>query len=232
MKFLFSFLLGLFFVFFFFNSIAYPDEYSAEYKIEVGKINIGSVSWDVSLRENDYSTSISLKDEGVLSFVYKFEGKYVAQGRLRGDVLEAEYYSQFWKTKKKEREVKIFFENNAVKSLKLVPKEKELPRINYVGLNGHLDPLSSMLNILVGSESSKVIDGRRVYSMVEKIKKTSNKKNGKKLEIKDYTNIWADHKRNDLEYIEIFQEKTSGSFVMPHKIKIKFDGMVFVLTKN
>ena len=34
---------------------------------EVGKINIGSVSWDVSLRKNDYSTSISLKDEGVLS---------------------------------------------------------------------------------------------------------------------------------------------------------------------
>ena len=67
---------------------------------------------------------------------------------------------------------------------------------------------------------------------LKKLKKPAIKKNGKKLEIKDYTNIWADHKRNDLEYIEIFQEKASGSFMMPHKIKIKFDGMVFVLTKN
>ena len=91
MKFLFSFLLKLFFVFFFFNSIAYSDEYYAEYKIEVGKINIGNVSWGVSLRENDYSTSISLKDEGVLSFVYKFEGRYEAQGRLRDNVLKAEH---------------------------------------------------------------------------------------------------------------------------------------------
>ena len=232
MKFLFSFLLKLFFVFFFFNSIAYSDEYYAEYKIEVGKINIGNVSWGVSLRENDYSTSISLKDEGVLSFVYKFEGRYEAQGRLRDNVLKAEHYSQFWKTKKKEREVKIFFENNALKKLKIVPKEKELPRIDYIGLNDYLDPLSSILNILIGSESSKVIDGRRVYSMVKTTKKSGNKKNSKRLEIKDYTNIWADHKRNDLEYIEIFQEKTGGSFMMPHQIKIKFDGVVFVLTKN
>ena len=225
MKFLFSFLLRLFFVFFFFNSITYSDEYYAGYKIEVGKINIGNVSWGVS-------TFVSLKDEGVLSFVYKFEGRYEAQGRLRDNVLRAEYYSQFWKTKKKEREVKIFFENNALKRLKLVPKEKELPRIDYIGLNDYLDPLSSILNILIGSESSKVIDGRRVYSMVEKTKKPGNKKNSKRLEIKDYTNIWADHKRNDLEYIEIFQEKTNGSFVMPHQIKIKFDGVIFVLTKN
>ena len=84
-----------------------------------------------------------MKDEGVLSFVYKFEGRYEAQGRLRDNILEVEYYSQFWKTKKKEREVKIFFENNALKRLKLVPKEKELPRIDYIGLNDYLDPLSS-----------------------------------------------------------------------------------------
>jgi hypothetical protein len=44
-------------------------------------------------------------------------------------------------------------------------------------------------------------------------------------------NIWADHKRNDLEYVEIKQEGGGEAFSMPEVIKIKFKGLLYKLRR-
>jgi hypothetical protein len=53
--------------------------------------------------------------------------------------------------------------------------------------------------------------------------------NHKKIFISEYTNIWADHKKNDLEYLEVFQNKRD---LLPKKIIIKFKGSIFYLINN
>ena len=53
----------------------------------------------------------------------------------------------------------------------------------------------------------------------------------KKILIEDYVNIWADHKRNDLEYVEIKQKYSEGAFSMPTVIKIKFKGLLYKLRR-
>ena len=47
------------------------------------------------------------------------------------------------------------------------------------------------------------------------------------LKIEDYTNIWADHKRNDLKKIEFFIEDD----FLPYEILIHFKERVFKLEK-
>ena len=49
--------------------------------------------------------------------------------------------------------------------LKQEPVEKEIARINLDGLYLYSDPLTSFLNILNGSEESKTVDGRRIYTL-------------------------------------------------------------------
>ena len=53
----------------------------------------------------------------------------------------------------------------------------------------------------------------------------------KKILIEDYVNIWADHKRNDLEYVETKQKYDEGVFFMPEIIKIKFKGLLYKLRR-
>ena len=53
----------------------------------------------------------------------------------------------------------------------------------------------------------------------------------KKIYIKDYFNIWADHKRNDLKFITIKQDLSKEDVFFPNNIKIKNKGLVFKLTK-
>ena len=47
--------------------------------------------------------------------------------------------------------------------------------------------------------------------------------------IKNYKNIWADHKRNDLKKITFIQSQNK---ILPDIIKIFFKGSVFKLQKN
>ena len=44
-------------------------------------------------------------------------------------------------------------------------------------------------------------------------------------------NIWSDHKRKDLEHIEIIQQSNGIIEVLPMIIKIKFKGLTFKLKK-
>ena len=78
----------------------------------------------------------------------------------------------------------------------------------------------------MGETRSLVVDGRRIYTMNAK----SNKKENKTvINISDYSNLWADHKRSKFEQISF--EKKDG-VLLPIKINIHFDERVFRLEEN
>jgi len=208
-----------------FSTSLLAEKYKVEYNIKVRGLEIGSLLWHLDLSLDKYKTTIELNDRGIFSGLYKFKGEYEVRGLIKNSIFFPQEYSQVWKTKRKEREVKIFFENDKISKLILRPKEKERARINYYDMVNYVDPLSSFLNILMNFSPSKTIDGRRTYTL--RPQKDTNKN---KILIENYNNIWAEHKRNDLEYIEIYKHK--GALLLPHKVKIKFKNILFELTEN
>jgi len=220
----------IFFVFTSFPSL-FAEDFKEAYVVEIGKIDIGKLLWDVNISNDNYKILIRLKSKGFLSKLYKFEGKYETSGNVVKGSLIPLRYKQFWLTKNKKREVEITFNNRSIIELEIFPREKENPRVRYAEIENHFDPLSSFLNILAGKEQSKTIDGRRIYSMVVENQNSYETRETKKILIEDYVNIWADHKRNDLEYVEIKQEYGGGSFSMPEVIKIKFKGLLYKLRR-
>ena len=215
---------NLFFILFFFSQSLPSKNFLAEYQIKTKGIKIGSLVWELEVAENYYKTFMQLRNKGFLSSLYKFKGEYNSEGEVINNVFIPIEYNQSWTTKKKSRDVKIVFNNQKVYELHLDPPEKELPRIKYGDLEKYNDPLTSFINILLNDTPSHTIDGRRIYLMFPEKKKEHNK-----ILIKEYANIWADHKRNDLEYLEIYQSQNS---LLPKKINIKFKGYVFSLIKN
>ena len=217
MKLLFSFFLFLF------CTPLVSKNFIAEYSIKVKGISIGKLAWDLSLSNDSYEMSLDLVDRGFLSNIYSFNGSYSAIGKIENKQFIPRNYTQLWVTKKKKREVEIYFENQKITKLILKPNEDEIPRIDFKKIHNYLDPLSSFLKIIIYGSKSYTIDGRRTYLLWPKKEGVSTK-----ISIQEYTNIWADHKRNDLEFIEIFQDQ---NHTLPKKIKIKFKGIIFVLNK-
>jgi len=207
---------------FFFN-ISYASSFSAEYKVSTTGIKIGNFIWSLNINDNNYQTKINLKNSGLLSSLYKFEGNYLSTGIIKNKAFKALEYKQFWKTRKKIKIVNMSFSNYLVE-LTQQPIENEVSRINFEELYFYFDPITSFLNILNGSNEAKTVDGRRVYTL----KKNETDSDGKiTLKIIDYKNIWADHKRNDLKKIEFFIEDG----FLPYKIFIYFKERVFKLEK-
>ena len=101
-----------------------------------------------------------------------------------------------------------------------------MPRINYRDLNNYVDPLASFINILFNQQPSYTIDGRRSYLLIPNKIDTYTK-----ILISEYKNIWADHKRNDLEFISTKQNLSREKTFFPNSIRIKNKGLVFKLTK-
>lgn len=231
MKLLFRIFLFFTFVVFYKATFLQAIEYNEVYKIEVKKINIGKLFWNVSYLKDSYSIHIKLEDKGIFSSLYNFKGEYKTIGNIKNDKLFPINYKQNWITKKKKREVKIFFEKNLLIKIKQLPIEKEFARINLIGLKNYLDPLSSFLNLLKEKDNLKTIDGRRTYSLVFDLATKNKNEKTKKIIIDNYNNIWSDHKRIDLEYIEITQTLGEEIITMPTNIKIKFKGILFKLTK-
>lgn len=215
---------NLFIIFLFLSTPVFSEEFSAEYTIKTKGVVIGSLFWYLHITPKKYDTSIKLKSQGILSGLYKFNGEYKSVGTIHKKRFVPKSYVQDWNTKKKKKVVKIIFQNNKVKELYNLPIESEKPRIDYTKINNFVDPVASILDILENNIPSYTIDGRRAYTMFPTMKKSELT-----IKIKDYVNIWADHKRNDLEYIEIIKSK---NYRLPQKINIKFKGMIFSLTKN
>ena len=211
----------IFFVIFVVNT-SYANNFSAEYKVSTTGIKIGNFSWSLNINDNVYQTEINLKNSGIFSPLYKFEGSYLSVGVIEDNIFKTENYKQFWKTKKKTKIVEMLFDDYLIE-LKQDPIEEEKARVNLEDLYLYFDPITSFINILNGENEAKTIDGRRIY----RLKKNEDGDGNIVLKIEDYINIWADHKRNDLKKIEFFIEND----FLPYEILIHFKERVFKLEK-
>ena len=226
-NFFFSFLLAINF-----PTALLAKNLEAFYKVEIGAINIGSLKWVIDIEDDSYKTSMFLKNKGLISGLYNFRGEYLSEGKIvKGEFIPS-LYKQLWKTRKKTRKVEILFDNRMVSNLFLSPKEKEFSRVDYLKIEGLVDPLSSFLNILVNDKNNfKTIDGRRLYNLSIDLEKKDKNIVSKKIFVKNYLNIWADHKRKDLKFIIIEQDLSDKEKLFPNNIKIKNKGLIFKLTK-
>ena len=211
----------VFFVIFVVNS-SYANNFSAEYKVSTTGIKIGNFSWSLNINDNVYQTEINLKNSGIFSPLYKFEGSYLSAGVIENNIFKTKNYKQFWKTKKKTKIVKMLFDDYLIE-LKQEPIEEEKARVNLEDLYLYFDPITSFINILNGENEAKTIDGRRIY----RLKKNEGEDGNIILKIEGYINIWADHKRNDLKKIEFFIEND----FLPYEILIHFKERVFKLER-
>jgi len=211
----------VFFIIFVINT-SYANNFSAEYKVSTTGIKIGNFSWSLNINDNIYQTEINLKNSGIFSPLYKFEGSYLSTGVIENNMFKALNYNQFWKTKNKTKIVKMSFDDYLIE-LKQEPIEEEIARVNLENLYLYFDPITSFINILNGEDEAKTIDGRRVY----RLKKNEGEDGNIILKIEGYTNIWADHKRNDLKKIEFFIEDD----FLPYEILIHFKERVFRLER-
>ncbi len=220
-----SFLIKIFIlVIFLMAKVVYANKIDVDYSVSVGGIKIGEFAWYLNINKDEYYSEINLKNSGILSSLYKFSGKYTCSGLIKDNKFLSKDYKQYWKTNKKVKVIEMTF-GNYLKNLIQDPEEIEKPRINLYKLYQHSDPISSFINILNGNYNSKTIDGRRVYDM-EKINGADPKI--VTVEINNYKNIWADHKRNDLEKIQLYLDKKN---FLPDVIKIHFKKRVFKLKK-
>ena len=201
---------------------SYANNFSAEYKVSTTGIKIGNFSWSLNINDNINQTEINLKNSGIFSPLYKFEGSYHSTGIIENNIFKTQNYKQFWKTKKKTKIVKMSFDDYLTE-LKQEPVEEEIARVNLDDLYLYFDPITSFINILNGENEAKTIDGRRIY----RLKKNESQDKNIILKIEDYVNIWADHKRNDLKKIEFFIKDD----FLPYEILIHFKERVFKLER-
>jgi len=218
------FILNNFFILLFFiSNPVYAESFYKKFSIKVSGLKIGELVWVLEIDNNNYSNDIKLKSKGFLSAIYTFEGDYFSKGIITNNKLKPNSYSHVWKTNKTEKTMNLSFENNKLSSLKQTPYEKEKLRIDVFNIKKTKDPLSSFLEIIMGETSSLVVDGRRTYTMNSSFNKKENKT---LINISDYSNLWADHKRSKFEKIS-FEKKHGG--LLPTTIFIHFDGRVFKL---
>ncbi len=207
-------------------NVVYGNEYSAAYEVSSKGIKIGALKWNIKKDGNNYEIKVDLKSKGLLSGILSFNGSYLSVGKINNDELIPRNYSQFWSTSKKQRVVNISFDKKKVVELNQNPEEKERERLDYFSLIDYSDPLTSFFNILEGAKDVKTIDGRRIYNIT--LIEESVKKNKKTYVIKNYINLWADHKKNDLEKISIIKKED----YLPEIINIYFKGQKFKISKN
>ena len=221
------FILSNFFILLFFiSSPVYAENFYKEFSIKVSGLKIGELVWILEINNNNYSNNIKLKSKGLLSAIYTFEGNYFSKGIVANNKLKPHTYNHVWKTNKMEKTMDLNFEDNTLSSLNQTPYEEEKLRVDVFNIKETKDPLSSFLEIIIGEAASLVVDGRRIYTMNAEFNKEENKT---VINISDYSNLWADHKRSKFEQISF--EKKDG-VLLPIKINIHFDGRVFKLEEN
>ena len=204
----------------------YAESFYKKFSIKVSGLKIGELVWVLEIDNNNYLNNIKLKNKGILSAIYTFEGNYFSKGIVVNNKLKPHTYNHVWRTNKTEKAMNLSFENNTLSSLNQTPYEKEKLRVDVFNIKQTKDPLSSFLEIIMGEASSLVVDGRRIYTMNAEFNKEENKT---VINISDYSNLWADHKRSKFEQISF--EKKDG-VLLPIKINISFDGRVFKLEEN
>ena len=195
------------------------------YVVKVGSIKIGELNWQIKIDEDKYLNKLGLKSKGLLSAIYSFKGEYFSEGQIYNNELIPKNYKHFWQTKKTVKNMELAFNESKLISLKQDTVEEEI-RLNVFDIQYTNDPLTSFQKIIMGEKSALVVDGRRLYTMTAN---ADENKNQITIEISNYYNLWADHKRNKFEKI-IFEKKMEE--ILPYKIFIYFDGRVFRLEES
>jgi len=200
-------------------------EIKKSYVVKVGGIKIGELNWEIKIGGDIYSNKLSLKNKGFLSAIYRFNGEYFSEGLTNKNRLIPKKYKHFWQTKKTIKNMELRFGEDKLVSLKQKPAEEETIRLNVFDVQYTNDPLTAFQKIMMGEKSALVVDGRRLYTMMAR----PDENNKTTIEIVNYYNLWADHKRNKFEKI-IFEKNITE--ILPHKMLIYFDGKVFKLEQN
>ena len=204
----------------------FGEEIKKNYVVKVGGIKIGELSWEIKIRNDVYSNRLSLQSKGLLSAIYRFKGEYFSEGLISERGLITKKYKHFWQTKKTIKNMELIFNEGKLISLKQEPAEEEEMRLNVFDVQYTNDPLTSFQKIILGEKRALVVDGRRLYTMIARHDENNNQTT---IEIVDYNNLWADHKRNKFEKI-IFEKKIND--MLPYKMFIYFNGRVFRLEQN
>ena len=202
------------------------EEIIKNYTVKTSGLKIGELSWKINSSNNNYTNKLSLKNAGLLSSLYSFKGSYYAEGKNFNNNLSPKKYTHFWKTKKTIKNMELSFNKNKLQKINQEPVEKEKIKLDVFGIQNIKDPLTSFLSIMMGKKEALVVDGRRLYKMKAKHDESLKKAT---IEISDYFNLWADHKRNKFEKI-IFEKRADE--ILPFKMLIFFDGRVFSLDEN
>jgi len=215
------------FVFLFlFGWPVFGAEIKKSYVVKVGGIKIGELNWEIKIGSDEYSNKLILKNKGFLSAIYRFNGEYFSEGLINKKSLIPIKYRHFWQTKKTIKNMELRFGENKLISLKQKPVEEEKIRLDVFDVQYTNDPLTAFQKIMVGEKSVLVVDGRRLYTMMARPNENNNQTT---IEIVNYYNLWADHKRNKFEKI-IFEKKITE--ILPYKMLIYFDGKIFKLEQN
>ena len=210
----------------FFGWPVFGEEIKKSYVVKVGGIKIGELNWEIKTRGGEYLNKLELKSEGLLSTIYRFKGEYFSEGLISERGLITKKYKHFWQTKKTIKNMELIFNEGKLISLKQEPAEEEEMRLNVFDVQYTNDPLTSFQKIILGEKRALVVDGRRLYTMIARHDENNNQTT---IEIVDYNNLWADHKRNKFEKI-IFEKKIND--MLPYKMFIYFNGRVFRLEQN
>ena len=201
----------------------FGKEINKSYVVKVGGIKIGELNWQIKIESDKYLNQINLKSKGLLSAIYSFKGEYFSEGLTQNNKLIPKNYKHFWQTKKTVKKMELVFNESKLISLEQSPTEEEEIRLNVFSVKYTSDPLTSFQKIMMGEKNALVVDGRRLYTMIARPGKNESQTI---IEISNYSNLWADHKRNKFEKI-IFEKKITE--ILPHKMHIYFDGKIFKL---
>jgi hypothetical protein len=204
----------------------FGQEVNKSYVVKVGGIKIGKLNWEIKISGDQYLNKLDLKSKGLLSAIYRFKGEYFSEGLIDKKRLIPKKYTHFWQTKKTIKNMELRFGESKLTSMKQEPAEKEEIRLNVFDIQYTNDPLTAFQKIMMGEKSALVVDGRRLYTMIAR---PNNNNNQITIAISNYSNLWADHKRNKFEKI-IFEKQTEE--ILPYKMFIHFDGKVFKLEQD
>ena len=212
-------------LFVFFSPPSGATNIVANYEVLWNSVLLGNIEWQYYFNDSEYRFTIELNSSGITK-LYPFYGKYVSYGSLEENSFHTHNYSAIWKTKKKNKFVKIKFDKGRVVSFSMGPEKGRKPRIDFLKLNNATDPITASLELIMlddGRLINNVFDGRRTYNL-SAIKKNDG---GYLLKLNNYQNIWKDHNKTDLKSIEVTTGIVEGGIRLPLNFKIKNKRLVF-----
>jgi len=156
------------FVVVFFTKNLYAENIIARYEVTWNNVSLGNITWWYKIVDSNYEFLIKTEDAGFLSKVYKFSGENISRGIFKNNRFYSKEYYHTWKTKKKNKLIKIFFDKNYVKTLEMVPRQTNTPSLDFYSIDGVTDPVAAALELIINDKKQtvkNVFDGRRIFDI-------------------------------------------------------------------